>query len=70
MKSKLLLFAFLAFGAVATSSCSGSAEESEEVMEAAVSEDVAAELNEAQDLNVQVNELDHEVDAFLDSLTN
>lgn len=70
MKSKLFLFGLLAAGALTVTSCSGNEEASDEVVEAAVSEDVAAELNEVQDLNDEVNELDHEVDAFLDSLTN
>lgn len=71
MKSKVLVFGLLLFGAMTVTSCSGGSEEAtteQDVTEAAVSEEVAAELNDVQDINDEVNQLDQDVDAFLDSL--
>ena len=73
MKSKVLLFGLMVFGALSLSSCSGEETTDTPTDEAtveAVSEEVAAELNEVQDVNEEVNELDQEVSAFLDSLNN
>lgn len=68
MKAKFFVLGLLIFGGLTFTSCSGGEETTDEVSEAAVSEEVAAELNEVQDINDEVNQLDAEVDAFLDSL--
>ena len=66
---KFIMMAALAVTPFFFTSCSSSeATENEGTIEHSVSNEMIDELNSAQDLNDDVNQLDEEVNAFIDSL--